>query len=402
MGSAAPEVTSAAAVGRGAPGVPSGFERVRESGDGDCLFHCIARQALGDTRLAAQARRELCDWMEAHLPPSARAAGRSGLSDLHSRMIWEQRQELWAADDDAPALQYIQQMRRMGEWGTGLEAMCAAYRHARPVHIWSPDGYSELRPPDGVGSSSSSSEPILLMHNGRNHWDSLRPLPGAEPAAHRRRDAASKEDEARDEELALALSLSLVAAFPDVGLDARDQRRAAAAAAAEQRGQHQASRGLTTKAGPSAAAAPEPGVKPGMSRSAALALSAATAQASAVAAPEVPAVSEDRAQSATGGEPIAAGPWDRRREARAAAALQTSADSTAGAAPALAAGLSLASVDQAFNELEKCLEALQRVGLNGAEATEALAACNGDLERVKELYGIDWDDQGRTVQTPFA
>merc|ERR1740116_415522 len=139
-------------------------------------------------------------------------------------MIFEQREELWGSGDDAPVVRYVQKMRRSGEWGTGLEAMCAVYRYSRPVHIWSPDGYSELQPPGGASSSSSDPGPILLVHNGRNHWDSLRALPGAGPAPRRQKEVLSKEDEAREEELALALSLSLVQHFVDVGTDEREQR----------------------------------------------------------------------------------------------------------------------------------------------------------------------------------
>jgi len=379
-------------------GVPSGFEKIRESGDGDCLFHAIARQALGDTTLAGRARRELCDWMEAHLPPSKA----SPLSDAHRSMIWQQRKELWESGEDGPALRYIQDMQRPGVWGTGLEAMFAAYHYGRPVHIWSPGGFSELRSPTaGSTLSGTSAEPIYLQHNGRNHWDSLRALPGA---AARPRD--TEHVSAADEELALAMSLSLVASFPEVVMDEREQRRAAALAAAEQRGQQQAVRGIGTST-----AAAKRAVKP----SVAVALSAAAATAKpaeATAAPNSVAASGECDGSSTG-----AGRWNRRQQAQAAESAPGEASCAApsaapGATPTLvlhqpapadaSAGFALAADAQTSAELERALTALQEVGLSPLEASEALVVCNGDLGKLKELYCIDWDDEGRTLQMPYT
>jgi len=157
--------------------VPAGFQRIRERGDGNCLFHAIARQALGDYRLAHGAREELCNFMAANLVPSALRAGNSMLTEEHWRMIHAQREELcqFRSPDDSRVQRYVQQMRSNGVWGTGLEALCAAYCFHRPVHIWSPTGYSELQPPLNVPATGSTCEPIRLLHNGRNQWDSIQP-----------------------------------------------------------------------------------------------------------------------------------------------------------------------------------------------------------------------------------
>lgn len=413
---------------------PSGFERVREGGDGDCLFHAIARQALGDTQLASQARQQLCDWMEEHLTPSAIAAGRSALMDMHRGMVRDQREELWAGDD-VRVLQYVQRMRRQGEWGTGLEALCSAYRYGRPVNVWSPEGFSELRPPCGPegaasagGGGGSAPEAIYLQHNGRNHWDSLRPLPGgAAGSGGRRRPAAARQaadEEEEEEAVALALALSIVETFPDVGEEERAARRRVAAAAAQERELRLLSRGCSGPAAPKVVPKPlpqqpqqqpeqqpeqqlqqHPQLPPSELPAADLTAAAPSSAAAAVA--------DDAAGMETGGD-AAASPWERRRVARTAATAQPTDGSASSMdleeetilAIAMAStegpGLAHTSEDRASEVLEECLAALRRVGLTGAEAAEALARCNGNVEQVKDLYGIDWDSSGRTLQVPYA
>ena len=156
--------------------VPAGLRRVKEGGDGSCLFHAIARQALDDPDQAGLCRTQICDWMRSYLLPSAIASGRCPFTEPHLRMLQDQRAEFFGhpngSDPDAAALRYVQKMRRSDEWGSGLEALCAAYRYGRPVYIWSPEGTSVLEPP------TAKPQPIRLSHNGRNHWDSLMPLEG--------------------------------------------------------------------------------------------------------------------------------------------------------------------------------------------------------------------------------
>jgi len=175
---AATAVNASTSAGRS--DAPAGLQRVREGGDGNCFFHAIARQQLGDPGLHDQARTEICDWMQAYLLPSAIAAGRSRVSEAHQRLVQEQRAEVFKPvrrDGDALVLRYAKKMRRTGEWGTGLEALCVAYLYKRPVHIWGRTGASVLQPlaelmaPDAI--------PLRLLHNGRNHWDSALPLEDA-------------------------------------------------------------------------------------------------------------------------------------------------------------------------------------------------------------------------------
>uniref|UniRef100_A0A7S4UVV4 OTU domain-containing protein n=1 Tax=Alexandrium monilatum TaxID=311494 RepID=A0A7S4UVV4_9DINO len=438
---------------------PSGLERIREGGDGNCLFHAIARQALGDPRLDGRARGEVCDWMEVHLPPSAHAAGRSALTEAHRAMVWEQRAEVLAcgSGDDTPVLAYIRSMRRHGEWGTGLEALCAAYRYGRVVHVWSPGGFSELRPPSAL--MQSGTEPIRLLHNGRNHWDSALSAPTSSGSA-----GADADEDAM---VAMAVAESLADADPSgdeappvafpltCEPDERAARRAMAAAAAERREQNLAVRGLGPKARtavqtqlqgrtpqPSATAASSSQAETAMqtqsrgreSQPSATAASSAkeakgdakpagsgapcrgSASSSAVVEvlsdtetaspgpPEQPAAAAAAPTSAESGSR-----WTRRRAARAAAARQ--AEDAAGAGPSgatLLADVEICSVASAaaaaagVDESEDCLMALCRVGLSRAEAMEALARSNGDVASVKALYCIDWDSSGRTLQKPFV
>lgn len=230
--------------------------------------------------------------------PSAINAGRSALSPEHRQLVREQREELWATNDDMPACVYLQEMSLQGTWGTGLEALAAAYHFRRPVHVWSPSGHSELRPPASVLGPET---PIYLFHNGHDHWDSLRPLfTSSAPRDGRRAnlgaqlqgDIEVEEDEQEELDLARVLSLSLLA-------ESGFQRT------------------------------PRPPPPPP--------------------------------------------PPPRERDASEAAS-------------AAAGGSSIAA---AVNE-SMCIATLVRLGLSNAEAAQALAACGGDVESVKSLYGIGW------------
>lgn len=72
-------------------------------------------------------------------------------------------------------LRYVQRMRRSGEWGTGLEALAAAYVYGRPVRVWSPDGYSELLPPAAVVSDAPSRQTsgLRVLREPFAAWASL-------------------------------------------------------------------------------------------------------------------------------------------------------------------------------------------------------------------------------------
>lgn len=367
---------------------PPGFERIRESGNGNCLFNAIARQALGDDRLAHRVRAEVCNFMETNLVPSALETGHSVLIEEHMRMIHAQREELlqFGSRDDSRVLQYTQKMRKNGEWGTGLEALCAAYCFQRPVHVWSPTGYSELRPPPNLSATGNTCEPIRLLHNGRNHWDSARPV-----AVHRNvvnRDVASSSDQPKAEDDPVVL-LTL-------DEDERSARRRAALAAAEARERCCANRGIGN---------------PSRSRSAQTQLPQKASGTDQHEQEHGKQTNTDEANAMpTASNASSGGRWARRRESRfsggaidannpTTSQLQTQPCQDAdGTATADANNVRLSNV----SELEECVAALRRVGLSSAEAAEALERNDRNIELVKALYCIDWDAGGRTIQSPFA
>lgn len=418
----------------GGPAAPPRLERVREGGDGNCLFHAIARQALGDTRLAHRARAEVCNFMEEHLTPSAAAAGRSLLSESHRQMVQAQRAEvLSCGPSDDVVLRYVQGMRREGEWGTGLEALCAAYCYSRPVQVWSPTGYSELRPPASLLPPGNLEKPIRLLHNGHNHWDSA--LPSAAASG-----AAAAGDEANDDSvLALALSQSSLSADrewalqgPGVSLtlfdeDERAARRRTAAAAAEARQQRNTARGggdrrrLTRHGQQESARKPPAPTQTGPSSGSIghSSTSGGDAKAKDSKAGDCAVCADLGGESSMDGplgesdHCVCSGPWARRRSARAAVA----ASPTDAAPAAKTATADLGSSDQHTAsaagsnqclgyldvlELENCIAALRGIGFTEDEAAEALARSDGEVERVKALYCIDWDASGRTLQLPFV
>lgn len=383
--------------------VPDGFERVKEAGDGNCLFHALARQALGDPRLASQARKEICDWMESNLPQSAARNASSALSESHWNMIVTQRRELLPAgvDKHAPILRYVQKMRRNREWGTGLEALCCAYCYGRAVHVWSPAGFSELRPPfRQENGQQCNMSPIRLLHNGRNHWDSLQPKADSpehiQPAARNSAHEISVDGH-DDTMLALVLSASLAETEVEYASeeslpyfvpadDEQDLRRTLAASAAEERRRLAQARGIG-------------GWKPQTFSDDLQAPSSSTASPSTAHAPTDPiqadsvSVGEEQVQTSHN-----AGPRRNRWTRRLAAGAPESVGSEDRAARSAVALLA----DGMPPEVSACIAALSRIGFSDSEAAAIVVQSECNVEQVKALYAIEWDDSGRTVQMPFT
>jgi len=187
-----------------APAPPAPL-RMSERGDGNCLFHGLARQCLNNSDFAMQARQDVVDWMEQNLRPSVVSAGCSQLSASHGDHISRQLSDVVNINgDDADFLEYIQKMRKPGEWGSGLEALCAAYRYSCSVCIWA-DFSGEDQPMDIIEPPNCLNHPVGLLHVGGNHWDSML-IPtdwgkdGRPPARLLRRPATDAEDRAFLEE----------------------------------------------------------------------------------------------------------------------------------------------------------------------------------------------------------
>merc|ERR1719235_457412 len=164
-------------------------------------------------------------------------------------MIALQREEIFA-EGDASVKRYVAKMRRPREWGTGLEALSAAYVYRRPVHVWEANGeHTELRPPyDHLGTG----DVIHLLHNSRNHWDSaLQATPSAASRASHRAVARADSPETQDGDSSVALAAALEESRRAAGVEAppevaekQAQQRSAAAAAAEARLKKAETRGI--------------------------------------------------------------------------------------------------------------------------------------------------------------
>lgn len=47
-------------------------------------------------------------------------------------------------------------------------------------------------------------------------------------------------------------------------------------------------------------------------------------------------------------------------------------------------------IEDEVNELQKCIEALQNLGLSVEEAANVVETCDSNMDRIRELYCIDW------------
>jgi len=464
---------------------PAGLQRVRELGDGDCLFHAIARQELGDASLSGKARSQVCDWMQAYLVPSARNSGRCPLSQSHMQMLEDLLAELLGkggVEGDAAMLRHIQRMRCHGAWGTGLEVMCAAYLYRRPIHVWCPRGAATFQPP--LSWLREGATPIRLLHNGRSHWDSA---------------VTCTEDFGEDAALASAIQLSIADFEPDsaesagatgaksscfeggtfplqqaIPSERREVQRALAASAAVARQHQEEARGLGDPCrGAKLRQAQEKGTLLGRlaerceSAGETMPLGAGMARierlkaAADIRAPNIlidgvhlgqvgsstssAAISTkdkepschseaglgndsagvaDNANTGTTTKHIAKR-WGRRNRDKDSCSEAVAPDKTksvvqedvavgatnVASLPVLRLNVAEGQEDNhcffaadvqttSVAALQECIAALQRVGFSKEEAANILETCDGDIEKVKLLYGIYWED-GQTVQVPF-
>lgn len=322
-------------------------------------------------------------------------------------MIAQQRSELLSrgSDEEMQIMQYVGRMRRKGEWGTGLEALCAAYRYDRLVHVWSPGGFSELRPPHSrISAQNLRPETIRLLHNGHNHWDSLADGGSAPSSSAKVPEGLTvpNEDDS-DAVLAFALSASLqgeedpeVTPFFVAKDEHQDLRRALAASAAEERQRLYESRGLA-------------GYKTRMMQVMPQCLERGAAEAHeevqsamvhGTANPEATTIKRNR--------------WTRRLAQAENDTAQERAPHTCNDVvlievmeenARLGSDASQKHVESLTGDLhpekQECIAALCRIGFSQGEAIAILAESEFDIDQVRLLYAIDWDNEGRTVQRIF-
>jgi len=299
--------------------------------------------------------------MKENIRPSHIRSGGSSISEFHRAQIHQEMCDLVDLyGEDGPVLSYIQQMRGSGEWGSGLEALSAGYFYKRPVSIWvnSSDGApaATLEPPGTQGEP-----PIGLVHCHGNHWDSyVLPVDWHQPSSGinvfrvaRQSIEEIREDRAFQEEGGPDL-------IRDPCLD-EEQRRARRDLIAAR---------YEAKAPPSQGKRARPKVTP--TRSFARGSTGASASNGRAVTAEAEAVSTTPA--------ITAG---ARLESQNLSAVQNP---------------EVGQLDRQY-----CTQALMRIGLSETEALQALTACGGDVESVKQLYGIEWDPAtGCTIQSWFT
>eukprot|EP00928_Gymnodinium_smaydae_P061588 TRINITY_DN45632_c0_g1_i1.p1 TRINITY_DN45632_c0_g1~~TRINITY_DN45632_c0_g1_i1.p1 ORF type:complete len:388 (-),score=59.99 TRINITY_DN45632_c0_g1_i1:274-1437(-) len=353
--------------------------RRSECGDGNCLFHALARQCLGDPRCASRARSEITDWMEVNLLPSHVHDGSSELIAHHREKIHTTMADIVNIyGEDRLVVEYVTRMKRNGEWGSGLEALCAAYKYRCCVCIWVNEAsgapFEVIRPP------RIERRPIGLLHVNGNHWDTMQ-IPsswsreGEPPLTPESRPSPSN---AAEDRAFLEEEVSQPVRDPARSDDARRAQRDLIAARYE----------ASSKQGVSAKARPK--------KSGQLAVSVQKAKASAA---DETAVS---ASASSASDPqsiakrlVAAG----LTEAQALEALSA----CDGDVHSVLSLYGLGDKEQAVKSQEtdllatdakqnkQCVDALKRVGLTESQAVEALTACQGDIQKVKQLYSIDWD-----------
>ncbi|CAE8661766.1 unnamed protein product [Polarella glacialis] len=387
------------------------LQRVSETGDGDCLFHALARQCLGSSTRAPEVRAAVCGWMEQHMLPSAVRRGLSDLSPQHRDEISRTMSDVvdFNGDDDK-LLCYVQRMRRRGEWGSGLEALCAAYFYRRPVFFWcsSPNGppVSTIEPP------SAGNPPVGLLHINGNHWESIivpadwvgskrgfvmvcAPRPSAAEVADDR--AFLKED----------------GPAPVVDPSRTDEQR-------RQQRERVASRyeALMPTNSTSSSSSSKPARRP-------LAIKQTLASKNALAKPPTTSVSNGRRTVSTSMSSVDFEVLEAElRNRRCLEALVLHGLTELQALEALTAChgdanqvKALYGIDSDVTQAEShapgtsedllqrthCVEALVRLGFSELQALEALTGCDGDVSLVKRTYGLDWDPvSGKTVQNWFG
>jgi len=239
--------------------------------------------------------------------------------------------------NDDQVLAYVERMRRGGEWGSGLEALCASYRYGRSVCVWVND--AEGNPFEVMEPPSAVYPPIGLLHSGGNHWDSMQ-IPSSWSKDGRRPTHQACHRvlaDTADDRAFLAEEVRAPAVDPSRTEDQRRAHRERVAARYEVASrQAKAQNARTTKSGQLA-------------------------------------VAMQREKTKAVGKTLNGLEESDTSELEAQKLLEPH------------------GLESSCKETKQCVLALVRAGFSQAEALEALTTCEGDVGKVKELYAIDWD-----------
>lgn len=344
-----------------------------EPSQGDCLFCALSRQMpeLGDP---ASARHAVCEWLNDNIVPrplstsSTQGDTSTAVSDSHRAFIAQSYPELCIYDErSSAASDYVTQMRRSGEWGSGLEALGAAYLTRRPVWVWEGCVLGTprvLAPPCAPREAS----PVGLLHVTGNHWQSVLVCLAAAVAGRAQAAAATGGARARCDEPTDDGPLWHGGSW--LTEDAREARR-----------QRNLLRFQPAAPEPPRACGPRFGARgtgAAQDRSGPLAAARAALERAGLSSEEAV-----KALEAHGGD-----------LERVKALYGIGGDRTE------AQGRPVSGPCNDVAELEAACAALQRVGFTLEEAAAAVQAEGGDLQKLKALYHLDWDQQ-RTVQDVF-
>eukprot|EP00590_Aulacoseira_subarctica_P003959 CAMPEP_0172423862 /NCGR_PEP_ID=MMETSP1064-20121228/17782_1 /TAXON_ID=202472 /ORGANISM="Aulacoseira subarctica , Strain CCAP 1002/5" /LENGTH=317 /DNA_ID=CAMNT_0013165413 /DNA_START=155 /DNA_END=1109 /DNA_ORIENTATION=- len=129
-------------------------------GDGNCMFRSLSDQVFGDYGQRYELVRDsICNYMAAN-------------KDSFSQFLVLDEDE---SDADANSFeQYIQDMRRDGEWGGNVELVAASRLYQRNIIVYHPDGAFSIEAPSTVDrSTKSEEEEYTLSYHDNDHYNSV-------------------------------------------------------------------------------------------------------------------------------------------------------------------------------------------------------------------------------------
>lgn len=210
----------------------SGWNVVTIPGDGDCLFAAIADQLYGDQGRQAEVRQIAFDEITrnqdtykdsfvtevspetiANIAAATAAIDAARGADAITAAYRNYFETLRNARDQETIAGHLENVRSRGYWGSQVDIVAIMNATGVPIELYERDasgGYTYVR---GGAEAGKSKNPIRLLWNGSNHYDSLRdpaityPILG--PMDLIGAAAATPTGTPGDDDLALAASLLL-------------------------------------------------------------------------------------------------------------------------------------------------------------------------------------------------
>ncbi|CAE8637656.1 unnamed protein product [Polarella glacialis] len=139
--------------------LPAGTQVLKQPGDGNCLFHSLAK-GLGGKETASGLRRRICSFMRDS--PDLDISGTS-LAD------WVQMVAQSSVGN------YAQRMERAGEWGGAPEIAVCAHMVGINIYVYEPCGreFELVAPFMCTDKMSSSKDAVHVLYSGRMHYDAM-------------------------------------------------------------------------------------------------------------------------------------------------------------------------------------------------------------------------------------